>query len=307
MTNMNPTSLELGTQRAQRPGHPTLLAALWMAGTLATISLLAVAGREAMRTLPTMDMIFYRSLMSLPMVVLIALITGQSLRTAFATRKLGLHVWRNAAHLTGQFTWFWAITQISLAEVFALEFTTPLWVALLAPLILRERMTLPRFAAVALGFAGALIVIRPASMAIGWGAASALSCAVAYAFSYIGMKQLTRTEAPLTILFWLPVCQGLYATVLTFGHLTWPDPATWGWLVVVSLSGLAAHYCMARALALADAMVVTPMDYLRVPLIALVGWLVYLEPLDPYVLIGGAVIAAANIVNLLAERRSRPT
>lgn len=290
---------------SRRSGHAALMAALWMAGTLATISLLAVAGRQAMRAIPTMDMIFYRSWLSLPVVVLIAFLTGKGLG-AFNTRKPGLHAWRNAAHFAGQFTWFWAITQIPLAEVFALEFTTPLWVALLAPLILRERMTLPRFAAVVLGFIGALVVIRPSGAAIGWGTASALACAVGYAFSYIAMKQLTRTEAPLTILFWLCVFQGLYATALTFGRLTWPDPATWGWLVIVSLSGLAAHYCIARAFALADATIVAPMDYLRVPLIAVVGWLVYLEPLDPFVLIGGAVIAVANIVNLLAERRAGP-
>ncbi len=289
----------------QRSGHAALMAAMWMAGTLAMISLLAVAGREAMRAMPTMDVIFYRSWMSLPVVVLIALVTGQGLG-AFATAKPMLHAWRNAAHFGGQFTWFWAITQIPLAEVFALEFTTPLWVALLAPLVLAERMTLPRFVAVVLGFVGALIVIRPGELAIGWGTASALSCAVAYAFSYMAMKQLTRTERPLTILFWLCVCQGIYATVLSFGRLAWPDPATWGWLVVVSLSGLAAHYCIARAFALADATIVTPMDYLRVPLIAVVAWLVYLEPFDPFVLIGGAVIAAANIVNLVAERRVRP-
>jgi len=285
-----------------RSGHAAFLAALWMAGTLAMISLLAVAGRETMRTLPTMEMIFYRSWMSLPIVVLIALGTGHKL-SFVATRRLGMHAWRNAAHLAGQFTWFWAITQIPLAEVFALEFTTPLWVALLAPVILRERMTLPRLAAVMLGFIGALVVIRPTGMAISLGTASALSCAVAYAFSYIAMKQLTRTERPLTILFWLSLFQGIYTTVLTFGSLSWPTLATWGWLLVVSLAGLAAHYCIARAFALADATIVTPMDYLRVPLIALVGWAVYAEALDPFVLIGGAVIAAANIINLLAERR----
>jgi drug/metabolite transporter (DMT)-like permease len=286
----------------RRSGQAALLAALWMAGTLAMISLLAVAGREAMRTLPTMDMIFYRSWMSLPVVVLIALATGHSL-AVFTTQRLGLHAWRNAAHFAGQFTWFWAITQISLAEVFALEFTTPLWVALLAPIILREHMTLPRLAAVGLGFLGALIVIRPVGMTISMGTASAMACAVAYAFSYIAIKQLTRTESALTILFWLSLFQGLYATVLTFGSLSWPMPETWGWLVVVSLSGLGAHYCIARAFALADATIVTPMDYLRVPLIAVVGWLAYAEALDPFVLIGGAVIAAANIINLLAERR----
>jgi len=286
----------------ERSGQAALRAAFWMAGTLAMISLLAVAGREAMRTLPTMDMIFYRSWMSLPVVVLLALASGQSL-TFVKTRRLGLHAWRNAAHLAGQFTWFWAITQISLAEVFALEFTTPLWVALLAPLILRERMTLPRLAAVVVRCIGAEIVFRPVRMSISMGTASAMACAVAYAFSYIAIKQLTRTESALTILFWLSLFQGLYTTVLTFGTLSWPTSTAWGWLVVVSLAGLAAHYCIARAFALADATIVTPMDYLRVPLIAFVGWLVYLEPLDPFVLIGGAVIAAANIVNLLAERR----
>lgn len=286
-----------------RSGHAALLAAFWMAGTLAMISLLAVAGRETMRTLPIMEMIFYRSWMSLPIVVLIVLATGRKL-AVLGTRRLGMHAWRNAAHLAGQFTWFWAITQIPLAEVFALEFTTPLWVALLAPFILRERMTLPRLAAVMLGFFGALIVIRPTGMAISMGTASALACAVAYAFSYIAIKQLTRTEGAIAILFWLSLFQGLYTSALTFGSLSWPTPATWGWLLVVSLSGLAAHYCIARAFALADATIVTPMDYLRVPLIALVGWAVYAEALDPFVLIGGAVIAVANIINLSAERRS---
>jgi drug/metabolite transporter (DMT)-like permease len=291
------------TLQPRSSGQAALRAALWMAGTLAMISLLAVAGREAMRTLPTMDMIFYRSWISLPVVVLIVLATGQKL-DVLATQRPGMHAWRNAAHLAGQFTWFWAITQIPLAEVFALEFTTPLWVALLAPLILREHMTLPRLAAVGLGFLGALIVIRPVGMTISMGTASAMACAVAYAFSYIAIKQLTRTESAISILFWLSLFQGLYATVLTFGQPSWPQPATWGWLVVVSLSGLAAHYCIARAFALADATIVTPMDYLRVPLIAIVGWLVYAEALDPFVLIGGAVIAAANLINLLAERRA---
>lgn len=290
-------------QSSPRSGRNALRAALWMAGTLAMISLLAVAGRETMRTLPTMDMIFYRSWMSLPIVVMIVLATGQKL-SVLGTRRLGMHAWRNAAHLAGQFTWFWAITQIPLAEVFALEFTTPLWVALLAPIILREHMTLPRLAAVMLGFAGALIVIRPVGMTISLGTASALACAVAYAFSYIAIKQLTRTERAITILFWLSLFQGLYTTVLTFGSLSWPTPAAWVWLLVVSLSGLAAHYCIARAFALADATIVTPMDYLRVPLIAFVGWAAYAEALDPFVLIGGAVIAAANIINLSAERRS---
>lgn len=286
-----------------RSGRDALRAAFWMAGTLAMISLLAIAGRETMRTLPTMEMIFYRSWMSLPIVLLIVLVTGQKL-SVLSTHRLGMHAWRNAAHLAGQFTWFWAITQIPLAEVFALEFTTPLWVALLAPIILREHMTLPRLAAVMLGFAGALIVIRPVGMTIGLGTASAMACAVAYAFSYIAIKQLTRTESAIAILFWLSLFQGLYTSVLTFGSLSWPTPAAWGWLLVVSLSGLAAHYCIARAFALADATIVTPMDYLRVPLIAFVGWIVYAEALDPFVLIGGAVIAAANIINLLAERRS---
>jgi len=289
-----------------RSGRDALRAAFWMAGTLAMISLLAIAGREAMRTLPTMDMIFYRSWMSLPVVVMLALMTGHTL-SFVKTQRLGMHAWRNAAHLAGQFTWFWAITQIPLAEVFALEFTTPLWVALLAPIILRERMTLSRLAAVMLGFIGALIVIRPVGMTISAGTASALACAFAYAFSYIAMKQLTHTERPLTILFWLSLLQGIYTTALTFGTLSWPTPTAWGWLVVVSLGGLAAHYCIARAFALADATIVTPMDYLRVPLIALIGWLIYSEPFDPFVLLGGAVIAAAIVINLLAERRSEGT
>lgn len=283
-----------------------LKAALWMLGTLASISLLAVAGREATRHMPTIEMMFYRSWLSLPLVVGVALVSTGGLG-ALVTGRLGLHAWRNGAHFAAQFAWFWAITVIPLAQVFALEFTTPLWLALLAPLVLAERLTPWRLVAVVLGFAGALVVIRPAGLAIGLGPAAALFSAVGYAFSIMAVKQLTRTDRPIAILFWMSLFQGLYATVLALPNLSLPAAGTWGWLVAVALSGLAAHYCMARAFALADTLIVAPMDYLRLPVIALVGWLAYREALDPFVLMGGAIIAGANIVNLVAERRSHHT
>ncbi len=287
-----------------RSPRSVLRAALWSVGTLAAICLLAVAGREATRALPTVQVLFHRGWISLVAIVFVAALT-RSLPRVLITHRLPLHIWRNAVHFTAQFLWFYALTLIPLADVFALEFTMPLWLALMAPLVLGERLDAWRVAAVILGFVGALVVIRPAGAGLGIGSIAALTSAAGYAFSVMAVKQLTRTDSAITILFWMSLLQCLYAIVLTLatGELSWPAPVVLAWLVAVAASGLMAHYCMARAFALADTLIVAPMDFLRLPLIALLGVSLYAEPLDWMVLAGGAIIISANVLNLLAERR----
>lgn len=297
-------------ERAHNPAEavhvrrPNLLGAvLWAVGVLLFISLLAVAGREATRDIPTTHLMFWRSVGAFLVLCLIFAGTRVPLRELLPRRPLA-HLWRASSHFVAQFCWFFALTLIPLAEVFALEFSYPLLMVLLAPLVLGERLTALRLVSVAFGFVGVVVVLRPTGLGISLGTLSALLCAVGYAFSSMSMKDLTRTETALSILLSMAIIQAVLALGPLLATFKWPQAATWGWIAVAACGGLLAQYCMARAYALADSVVVAPLDFFRLPLIAVVGLLVYQEPIDPWVLAGGAVIVAANLVNLLGERRT---
>lgn len=270
---------------------------------LASFSGVAIAGREAARGATVLEMMFYRCLISLA-VVAIVVHFGPGLRDMRTTR-LPLHLVRGSVHFIAQYAWLSALTMIPLAQLFALEFTAPIWVALLAPLLLGENLTKLRLAAAALGFIGTIIVAQPGTMAIGPGVGLALVSSVGFALSMLATKTLTKGESPLRILFYMFVVQAVMCTLLLIGGIRLPDAVTMLWIGVIALAGLSAHYSLVRAFALADAILVAPMDFLRLPLVAVVGALIYAEPLDPIVLFGGLVVIAGNVLNLWGERRAK--
>jgi drug/metabolite transporter (DMT)-like permease len=273
-----------------------------MVGALVSFSTMAVAGRAVFEELDVYQLMFYRSAIGLSMVVIYA----ASSRGGFGplrTRRIGLHIVRNSSHLVGQFGWFFALGLIPLAQLFALEFTTPLWVAVLAPLLLGERLTRMRAAAVALGFVGVLVVLRPGLEDISLGSVVMLIGAVGFAGSLMGTKRLARTERPVTILFYMALIQTPVGLMLAIHDLAWPSLVTGLWLILIAILGFTAHFCIVRAFSLADAIVVAPMDFLRLPLIAVVGVLLYGEPLELWVFVGGGLILLGNYGNLMVERR----
>jgi drug/metabolite transporter (DMT)-like permease len=194
--------------------------------------------------------------------------------------------------------WFYGIALIPLAQVFAIEFTTPIWTALIAMLFLGERVTRWRLLAITLGFVGILVILRPGAAVISFPALAVLGAAIGYSISYASTKSLGRTDSPLTIIFFMTVIQLPLAFFPALTDWSIPSSANWPWIVIVGVTALSAHYCIARALALADAMVVVPMDFMRLPLIAVVGILLYAEPLDPWVLVGGLIIFTGVFVNI---------
>jgi drug/metabolite transporter (DMT)-like permease len=281
-----------------------LKAALWMLGAIASFSAMAVAGRAVSHALDTFEIMTYRSLVGIGVLWVILRVTGQWRQVT--RRSLGTHVVRNAAHFTGQNLWFYAVTAIPLAQVFALEFTSPIWVVLLSPLILGEPLTRLRLMSVLAGFVGILIVARPSPDTISPGLIAAASSAVFFALSVMYTRLLTRTETVLCIMFWLTLMQAVFGIIFSAwdGDMVAPSVQTLPWLVLIGLAGLLAHYCLTSALAIAPATVVVPIDFVRLPTIAIVGMLLYGEALDAWVFIGAAVIFAANYANIwYATRR----
>lgn len=280
------------------------LAFAWIGLAMVSFIAMAIGGREATKEVSVLEIMVARSLFLVAVVPLMALASSGGL-TQLGTRRVPLHIVRNAVHFCGQCGWFFALSTIPLATVFAIEFTTPIWIALLAPLLLGERMTLGRLIAVLLGFAGVLIVINPGAVTLEAGTLAIIGGAIGYALSNLLTKKLLSTDSPLGVLFVMGVIQvpmslGL---AMAFGTLVWPSTITLIWLLIIAIGGLGAHYGMAKAFQLADLTVIAPMDFFRLPIIALVGVYVYNEPFVPAVVIGGAVIVAANLFGLLAERR----
>lgn len=286
------------------PGrHPAVVAAAWMCGTLGSFMAMAVGGRELSYELGTFEILFFRSLVGLLIVCLLLTRSGWH---GGRTQLLGVHAIRNLGHFGGQYGWFYGIALIPLAEVFALEFTLPIWTAILATLLLGERLNRSRLLAVALGAVGMLIMLRPGFAVVEPAALVVLAAAFCYGLSHTLTRKLALTEAPLTILFYMTVVQLPLGLLPALEHWVWPSPTSVPWLIVVGIAGLTGHYCLARALSLADAAIVIPIDFLRLPLIAVVGYLYYREPLDIYVLIGAAVMFAGNLINVRAEQRRAP-
>ena len=213
------------------------------------------------------------------------------------------HLARNSALFLGQLGWFYGIAVLPLAEVFAIEFTTPLWTALLAAVVLSEPISRSRAAALVLGLIGIGIVLRPGIQAVSPGALAVLAGAFGYAGAHALTKKLTRESSPLSIVFYMTLLQLPMGLGPSLYHWATPSADSWPWLFVVAVTALSAHYCLARALSCADAMVVVPMDFLRLPLIAVAGFVLYGEAVDRWLLAGGAVIVLGTLVNLHGERR----
>ncbi len=282
---------------------PTTKAALWMTGAIASFSSMAVAGRELSSTYDTFEIMMYRSFVGFFVVSAVLTVTGKWHQVS--TRSIGLHSVRNTVHFTGQNLWFYAVTAAPLAQVFALEFTQPLWVILLSPLLLGEKLTPVRVVSALIGFVGILIVARPGATELNFGILAAAASAIFFALTTITTKRLTRTASIGCIMFWLTLIQAILGVAASFwdGNVTLPTIQTAPWLILVGFAGLLAHFCIANALSIAPATVVVPMDFVRLPTIAVVGMLLYSEPLDIWVLIGAAVIFGGNYLNIISETR----
>lgn len=285
----------------------TARAVLWMLAAIVCFCLLAVASRELTATMGMLDIVFWRSLLGF---VFISIILRWQLPGALSQQGLSMLPWhflRNISHFGGQYCWLFAIAAIPLAEVFALEFTTPLWSALLAAVFLGEALNRHRLLALVLGLVGVLIILRPGVAAIHPASLLMLLGTVGYAISIITTRHLTLAQPGqsgkvLLILFFMTGMQMIFALLPLLADFTVPALRLWPWILTTTLTALGAHFCLSRALSLADAAVVMPIDYLRLPLIMVLAWFLYDEAFNWAISTGALLIITANLVGLGGER-----
>ena len=267
-----------------------------MAGWLSLMLVMAVAGREGAREINVFQLMEVRS--TLGFLLLYPMIRANGGFSTLKTSRLPQHIARNLIHYGAQLGWFFALTLIPIGQVVAIEFTMPIWTAILAAGFLGERMTVWKISAIALGLIGVFVIVRPTTGAINPGQLIALAAAVGFGTSVAMMKSLTRTEASVAIVFWMLVVQVVAGALPTLYVWVWPSPYVWACAIAVAISGTYSHFCMARAMLYADATIVLPMDFLRVPLTAAAGWLIYAERLDAFTVLGAMLILTGNLLNL---------
>jgi len=282
--------------------HKLARVVLWMIGALLSFSIMAVSIRELSRAgLSIFEILAIRSGVAL-LVLLSLLAVRPEMRLHAVPRRMGLHLFRNTIHYASQFSWALSLTMLPLATVFSLEFTMPAWTAVLAVWFLHERMNASRLGVVVLGLIGVLVILRPGVAGFNPAAILVLLAAFGYAITMITTKKLTITETTFAIIFWMAVIQFPLSLIGS-------DPAAFLNIdtrhilpaIGVGTAGLTSHYCLSNAFRSGDATLVVPLDFMRIPLIAVVGWAFYGERLDLFVLLGALIIVSGVLWNLRSE------
>jgi drug/metabolite transporter (DMT)-like permease len=245
-------------------------------------------------------MIFLRNVINLLLMTPSILRQGTSM---VKTEKLGTHALRNAFLYGGNVAWFYGVTLIALADVAALQFTSPLFTALIAAAFLGERIGGHRMIAILVGFAGALIIIRPGIIPISLGTVMILIAALLYSCAHVVTKRLSATESGSTVVFYMSFTILIYSAIPAFFVWQTPVIADLPAIIGLGITGYATHYCLTRSLAKADASFVIAFDFMRLPFSAILGWLLFREILDFWTCTGALIIFAAGYYSTIRESR----
>jgi len=271
----------------------------WVLFALACFISMIVSTRE-MRHLGVFEILTFRCLVGLAIMTPWTLWRGVG---RMRTKVPKLHLIRNIVHVGGQAAWVYGIIALPLALVTSIEFTVPLLVGVIAPLLVKEKISVRRWVVLLLGFGGVLIMLRPGAGAVHPAVFVMVAGSLCYAVAGTLVKAISRADSPTHVVFWMNILQ--LPVFLAVAIFDWTTPA-WAdliWIVLFGAAGLAAHYGMARALALIDLSIVYPLDFLRLPFVAAIGYLIYAERLAVWTVLGAAVIFGANWYGVRAESR----
>jgi drug/metabolite transporter (DMT)-like permease len=274
----------------------SLKAAVWMLGAIALFLLMAVSGRVVTKEIDVFQAMEMRSVIAFFMLLPLVFREGglRAMRTDIPLR----HVGRNVVHYVGQYLWLIGLTLIPLAQVISIEFTAPIWTVFLAAIFLGERLTWRKGIVVLFGLAGVVLIVRPGAVPLNPGHLVTLGAALAFALTYIVTKALTRSDNATKILFWMLIIQSMIGVLPALQVWAWPSAVTWPWIFLFAFAGSFAHFCMAKALHHGEVTFVMPIDYLRMPMSALLGYLLYAEAIDAFTAAGAALIVVGNLFNL---------
>ena len=275
-------------------------AALLMAASAGLFGLMAVTIRLASKQLHAFEIAFFRNLFGMLFASPLLLRHGFGL---LRTNKLGFYFLRCVIGIASMLAGFWAIVNLPLAQAVALSYSTPLFVTIGAVVFLGEVVRIRRWTAVALGFLGVIVIVRPGLDGFASGSLVALFAAAMSGTVSISIKYLSRTEPVdaivlMTTVLWVPL-----SLVPALFVWQWPEPMSWLWVIAAGFLGTSAHMCWTRALKLGELSALTPLSFLQLPVVILFGWFLFDEKLDAWTAAGAGIILASNLY--IAHREAK--
>lgn len=273
------------------PVATPLRAALLMLGSTLAFGLMAIAIRYATRYVPTQEVAFFRNAFGLLALLPMLIRPGSA---PLKTQQLPRYFLRSAIGLASMLCAFWAIGHLPISQAISLSYSTPLFVTIAAVLWLGETVRMRRWAAVIIGFIGVLIIVRPGSTSFTPGTLVAVGAAVLSSLVAIQIKQLTRVDSADTVVFYTYVFWVPLSLVPALFVWVWPTGLAWVWLVATGVLGTLGQLLWTRALRLGEVSALTPISFMQLPLVSLLGWLLFNEALDRWTVIGAGIILGAN-------------
>ena len=278
-----------------------LRAALLMLASTIAFGLMAICIRLASATEPTWEVAFFRNffgfLSLLPMLLWPVLRQPRPIQRFFEsvrTTQLSRYVIRCGIGILSMFCGFWAIAHLPLAQAISLAYSSPIFITIAAALWLGERVRMRRWAAVAAGFLGVLVIVHPWSQAFSGAALVAVAAAMLSALVAIQIKQLSATDKADTIVFWTYVLWVPMSLVPALFVWHMPQGIAWLWLVLCGVLGTIGQLFWTRALKLGEVSALTPISFTQLPVVTLAGWLLFDETIDGMTLLGAGIILTAT-------------
>lgn len=280
-----------------------LAGALLMALAAAAFSVMHAAIRHLSAEMHPFEIAFFRVFFGFFALAPVFLRQGWA---PLRTGKLKLLAWRGVLNSAAMLMFFFSLSITPLATVAALSFTAPLFATLLAMLLLRETVRLRRWTAIAVGFAGTLLILRPGIVEIGLGPLLVIGSSIVWAFALMIIKVLTRTESSVTITAYASIFLSPFCLAAAIPHWTWPGLDQLAWLAGIGIVGTVAQTAMNQSLKVADASAVLPVDFSKLIWASAIGFALFGEVPDLWTWIGGALIfAGATYVGIRESRLRR--
>ena len=262
-----------------------------MVVAMAFFTSMSVFVRLSAQDIHVLQVVFFRNFLAF--LLLLPWLMSRGFST-LKTKRLGLFTTRAVINVVGMAAGFISLTLIPLAEATALGFTAPLWATIGAVIILGEVIRLRRITALALGFVGVLIVLRPGVETVSVGSILALTHAFLIAVTTLIVKRLTATESPTTIVIWMALMQSPLSLLPALYVWQWPALTTWLWLWCLAGAGTLGHLCWTRAFTIAEVSQLQPFEFIKLPMIAIFAYLVFAELPSVWTWLGGTIIFAST-------------
>ena len=284
--------------------NKNFISILWMFGFILNITIMALCIRELSHKYSSFEIQNFRNIFSILILVFIFLVKKN---TKLKSYQLKNNFIRNIFHFIGQSCWTWGLTVLPLALVFSLEFTMPIWASIIALLFLKEKINLNKILFLVLGLIGTFTILLPDTNNINFYNIIVLISAISYAFAHNFTKKLTETDSILSILFFMSVIQLPLSFIgsLTIGKLNFLILEDLPLIIVLTATSLLAHLSLSSALKKSDASIILPIDYIRLPLIALVGWYYYDEVMTYNIIVGSSLIIIGTILFLRKDFKEK--